>query len=99
MNNKNINVAIQILPISSVYANPIKIIDKAIALITKSGLNYKVCPFETVVEGEYDKVFDLVKAIQEECYKHGAEELICNLKIHTKHNNSVYISEKMEKYI
>lgn len=96
MKNK-INVAIQVLPRSSIKGT-YELVDIAIELIQKSGLNYRVCPFETVVEGHYDEVMQLVKAIQEAVYTGGAEEIITNLKIQTRHNQDVLIDDKMYKY-
>jgi len=96
MKNK-INVAIQVLPRSSTKGT-YELVDIAIELIQKSGLNYRVCPFETVVEGYYDEVMQLVKDIQEAVYTGGAEEIITNLKIQTRHNQDVLIDDKMYKY-
>lgn len=96
MKNK-INVAIQVLPRSSTKGT-YELVDIAIELIQKSGLNYRVCPFETVVEGYYDDVMQVVKDIQEAVYTGGAEEIITNLKIQTRHNQDVLIDDKMYKY-
>ena len=73
-----VNIALQVLP-SSTTKHPYTIIDKAIELIQKSGLKYRVCPFETVIEGEYDQIMELIKKIQLECLDFGAEKLLTNL--------------------
>lgn len=91
-----INAAIQLLPLAH-SANKYAIIDQAIALIEQSGLNYKVCPFETVVEGSSDKVYALLRQIQEHTLQHGCEELLLNIKIHAA-NRPLQFSEKLEKY-
>jgi uncharacterized protein YqgV (UPF0045/DUF77 family) len=91
-----INAAIQLLPIGA-KENKYGIIDKAIALIQNSGLNYKVCPFETVVEGNSDAVYALIRQIQEETLKNGCDELLINIKIHAA-NRDLSFSEKLEKY-
>ena len=57
-----INAAIQVLPMESDSAG-IRIIDHAIEIIAGSGLEFRVTPFETVVEGNYDKVMELLKKI------------------------------------
>jgi uncharacterized protein YqgV (UPF0045/DUF77 family) len=44
-----INAAIQVLPRSATKGT-YELVDLAIELIQHSGLNYRVCPFETVVE-------------------------------------------------
>jgi uncharacterized protein (TIGR00106 family) len=92
-----INLAIQVLPRSSTKGT-YELVDVAIELIQKSGLNYRVCPFETVIEGHYDEVMALVKEIHEVVYNAGAEEMITNIKIQTRHNQDVFIDDKMNKY-
>jgi len=91
-----INAAIQLLPIGA-KENKYDVIDKAIALIQKSGLNYKVCPFETVVEGETEEVYGLIRNIQTETLKHNCNELLINIKIHAA-TKDLSFSEKLEKY-
>jgi len=92
-----INVAIQVLPRSS-SKGTYELVDVAIELIQNSGLKYRVCPFETVIEGRYDEVMELVKGIHKAVYASGAEEMITNMKIQTRYNQDVYIEDKMNKY-
>jgi len=95
--NKHINIAIQILP-KSKTVREWDIVDVAIAEIKKSGLPHMVCPFETSIEGSYDEIMQLITNIHEACYKAGAEEILCNLKIHSKNMGEATIDEKMHKY-
>ena len=92
-----INLAIQVLP-RSASKGTYELVDVAIEVIKKSGLKYRVCPFETVVEGYYDEVMSLVKDIHEAVYAGGAEEMITNIKIQTRNNQDVFIEDKMDKY-
>ena len=64
--NKIVNIALQILP-SSATIHSYKLVDKAIEVIAASGLKYRVTPFETVMEGEYDKIMEIVKQAQQAC--------------------------------
>jgi uncharacterized protein YqgV (UPF0045/DUF77 family) len=91
-----INAAIQLLPLIT-SENKYDVIDKAIILIQQSGLNYKVCPFETVVEGNMDEVYNLIKKIQTESLKNNCEELLINIKIHAA-NRNLSFDEKLAKY-
>ena len=75
-----------------------ELVDIAIKLIQKSGLKYRVCPFETVIEGQYDEVMNLVKDIHDTVYSGGAEEMIVNIKLQSCYNQDVFIEDKMEKY-
>ncbi len=92
-----INLAIQILPFAGGEAD-YTLIDKAIELIQNSGLKYKVCPFETVVEGTYDKVMDVVKKAQEICYVNGATKMLVYLKIQSQKDTDLFFEDKLEKY-
>ena len=95
--DKIINVGIQVLP----YGNePYRyyFIDKAIEVIENSGLNYKVCPFETVIEGYYDEVMAVVKEVQETCYEAGAEMCVVNIRIHSAKDEDIYIEDKLKKF-
>jgi len=97
MLDKKINVAIQVLP-KSAHLGTYELVDRAIEVIQQSGLKYVVCPFETVVEGDYEEVMRLIKQVHEAVYAHGAEEMITNIKIQTHHNQDVLIHDKMNKY-
>ena len=94
--NKTVNIALQILP-SSKTINPYKLVDKAIEVIANSGLKYRVTPFETVMEGRYDEIMEVVKLAQQACYKAGAESLRTYVKIQSS-TADVSIEDKMEKY-
>jgi len=94
---QKINLALQILP-KSETVHVYDIIDKAIEVIQKSGLKYMVCPFETVIEGTYEEVMKVVKEAQDVCFKHGAVEIIANIKIQRSVTHDVYIDDKLKKY-
>lgn len=95
--NNIVNLAIQVLPLAA-SKDKYAVVDDAIAKIQASGLKYIVCPFETVVEGPYDRVMQLVNEIQEACFESGAEEIIVNMKLQRRKNKDVFIDEKTGKY-
>lgn len=92
-----INLAVQIIPKSSTV-DMYNLIDMSIGVIAKSGLKYLVCPFETVVEGEYDEVMKVVKAAQDICLASGADEVITNLKIQRSATKDLSFDDKIEKF-
>ncbi|MGC8802237.1 MAG: thiamine-binding protein [Bacteroidales bacterium] len=95
--HSQINAAIQVIP-RSITRHPYEIIDAAIEVIKKSGLKYIVTPFETVVEGDYQRIMQLVEEIHQACYEAGAIDMICNLKIQSSAAAPVTIDEKIKKY-
>ncbi|QQS50596.1 MAG: thiamine-binding protein [Bacteroidota bacterium] len=95
--NHFVNISLQILPTSS-SVHPYEIVDKAIAVIQASGLKYQVCPFETVMEGPYDKIMEVIKQVHITCMQEGAESIFANVKMQIAKNKDVFIEDKMEKY-
>ncbi len=97
MTSHKINAALQIVPRSEdedIYS----IIDKAIEVIGASGLKYEVTPMETVIEGPYDQVFEVIKAAQAAAFSSGAFELLVNIKLHIRKDGDVTFEEKIGKY-
>ncbi|PKP20751.1 MAG: hypothetical protein CVU05_08360 [Bacteroidetes bacterium HGW-Bacteroidetes-21] len=97
MKNSIVNVAIQVLPVSKTK-HPYAIVDTAIEVIQKSGLTYRVCPFETVVEGPFAQVMSLIEEIHHACYADGTENMMCYVKIQSNASGTVSIGDKMDKY-
>lgn len=100
-NNSNstaiVNLALQIIPRSKdkeIYP----LVDEAIKIIQQSGLKYKVCPFETVIEGTYEQVMQVAREAQEKCLTAGADDLLVFMKIQRSRLHDVSIEDKMEKY-
>ncbi|MCC5931040.1 MAG: MTH1187 family thiamine-binding protein [Cyclobacteriaceae bacterium] len=92
-----VNIAIQVIPIAK-NKDLYQLVDKAIEVIQQSGVKYQVCPFETVMEGPYDQLMDIVKKAHEACLHAGADEVIVNLKIQRNATKEVHIEDKTEKY-
>jgi uncharacterized protein YqgV (UPF0045/DUF77 family) len=97
MSDYIVNLAIQVLPLSG-NGDKYSVIDRAINCIQNSGLKYKVCPFETVVEGPYSSVMNLVTEVQKVVFEAGTDEVLINMKLHRRNNRDVFIDEKTGKY-
>ena len=93
-----VNLAIQVLPLGISKDKAYSLVDEAIKAIDASGLRYEVCPFETVIEGEYSRVMEVVDEIQNACAAAGAEELLINMKLQRNFEKSVAIEDKVGKY-
>jgi len=91
-----VHVAVQIVPISKEHPYPI--IDKAIEVIKTSGVNYRVGAMETVMQGDYRQLMDIVEKAQDACLNGGADEVVVTLKVHARRNGDVSWEEKLEKY-
>lgn len=92
-----VNIALQVLP-KSANKETYSLVDKAIETIDKSGVKYKVCPFETVLEGKYSELINVVEESLQSCLNSGADEIIAIIKVQINRTRDVLISDKMEKY-
>ncbi|MGQ7871435.1 thiamine-binding protein [Sunxiuqinia sp. sy24] len=97
MTENKINLALQVLP-QAEGKNSYDLVDVAIKLIQQSGLTYQVCPFETVIEGKFDELMNLVKRIHQQLKNNGTEKLMTYMKIQTVFQEDVTINDKMRKY-
>jgi uncharacterized protein YqgV (UPF0045/DUF77 family) len=88
-----VHVALQIVPISK--GHPYPIIDKAIEVIEKSGIDYRVGAMETVMQGPYDKLLEIAKLAQIVCLENGADEVVVTMKVHARKDGDVTWEEKL----
>ncbi|MDR1838894.1 MAG: thiamine-binding protein [Treponema sp.] len=100
MNRPTASIAIQVLPQSAEGDEVLRIVDKVIAYIKSTGLKTVVCPFETVIEGDFDKLMNIAKECQLICIREGAPGLLTYMKIAYNPNGGVWsIDEKIAKHI
>ncbi len=95
--SNKINVAIQVLPEADGKIK-YELVDEAIECIQQSGLRFKVCPFETVVECTFEELPVLMEKIHTACANAGTEKMLTNMKIQVNFSADVTIEDKMEKY-
>lgn len=92
-----VNVSLQVLPLVP-EENVYQIVDEVIKYIKSTGVNFMVGPMETTMEGEFERLLDIVKEAQEICVKKGANRVISVVKIDYR-SQGVTMEEKIKKYI
>jgi len=90
------NVGFQVLP-KSTADNTYALVDKAIEVVQRFGVKYEVGPLETVMEGELERLLEIVKQAQEACIAAGAAEVMTFVKIHYR-PEGVSMDAKVAKY-
>ncbi|PZR34261.1 MAG: thiamine-binding protein [Azospira oryzae] len=91
-----VHIAVQIVPITKQDAY--LLIDKAIEVIARSGIEYRVGAMETVLQGDYDSIMNVIREAQQVCLAAGAEEIVVTMKVHARRNQDVTWEQKLEKY-
>lgn len=90
----NASVAIQVLPKAENDEELIRIVDEVIDYIKSTGFNYYVGPCETSIEGEYDKLMEIIAECQRVAVRAGAKEVSAYVKISYRPEGEVLTIEK-----
>lgn len=99
MNKPTASLAIQVLPQSATGDEVLRIVDTVIAYIKSTGLKTAVGPFETVIEGEFEKLMEIAKNCQLICIREGAAGLLTYMKMAYNPNDGIWsIDEKIAKH-
>ena len=95
-NTPTASIAFQIMPKTD--NDPIKIIDKVIALIKNSGVTYEVGPMETTMEGDLNVLVAIVRKAQDVALEEGATQVFSNVKILYNPKGVMTIAQKVTKH-
>lgn len=90
----NANVAIQVLPHVATDEETVRIVDEVIDYIKSTGVTYYVGPCETAMEGDYEKLMDIVKECQYIAVKAGCPSVMSYVKITYKPEGETLTIEK-----
>ncbi len=93
MTNKNIQLAIQVVPLER-NGNVYEKIDAAIEVIQRSGVEYLITPMETVMQGPYEKLQEVAREAQQALINAGCNEFLVNIKMHIRTDADVTMEEK-----
>ncbi|MDR1147912.1 MAG: thiamine-binding protein [Spirochaetaceae bacterium] len=109
MERPEASIAIQALPRMGGGANnggknggekgTLRVIDTVIAYIKERGLRCFVGPFETVIEGSADALWDIARECQKICVREGAKSVSLYMKFeYNPTEGTLSIEEKTSKY-
>lgn len=94
----NCSISIQVLP----EVNKEKlfyVVDRVIEYIKAQGVKYVVGPFDTTIEGDFEKLMEIIKTAQLIAVESGAEGVFSNVKIAYNPKGVYTIDEKISKHI
>ena len=95
----NASISIQVVPKCTTDDEVIRIVDAVIDYIRSTGLTYYVGPTETAIEGDYDRLMEVVKECQLVAADAGAASISSYVKINYRPEGDVLtIDEKVTKH-
>lgn len=97
MHHYIVNASIQIVPLAQ-DRHPYEWVDEAITIIQASGIKHEVSAFQTVLEGSYTEVMQVVHDIQEHLFQKGCAEWIAQVQLQVRAGGDITSEEKTGKY-
>lgn len=94
----NASVAIQVLPQQVEQKKMLECVDAVIEYIASCEVKYTVGPFETVLEGDFEVLMEIVRACFRICVAAGAPGVLGYVKVNYCPDGVLTIEEKTEKY-
>lgn len=94
----NASVAIQILPQNVEQKKMLECVDAVIEYIAGLDLKYVVGPFETVIEGDFEVLMDVVRNCFRICIAAGAPGALGYVKVNYCPDGVLTIAEKTDKF-
>ncbi|GHU12691.1 hypothetical protein FACS1894161_1450 [Spirochaetia bacterium] len=88
------SIAIQALPAAANKDELLRIVDAVIAYIKSTGLTYFVGPFETTIEGPFDRLWEIAGECHRICIREGALSVSCYIKSAYNPQDGVWSIEK-----
>jgi uncharacterized protein YqgV (UPF0045/DUF77 family) len=92
-----VNASLQIVPLAQ-DRHPYAWVDEAISIIQASGIKHEVGAFQTVLEGTYDAVMQVIHDVQVHLYEQGCAEWITQVQLQIRAAGDITAEEKTSKY-
>jgi uncharacterized protein YqgV (UPF0045/DUF77 family) len=86
------------LPIQTAGKHAYQWVDDVVEMIQQSGLAYTVTAFNTVVEGSFEQIHQLVNTINTQLVANHCTEWILQVQYQLRSDEPVTASEKLAKY-
>ena len=68
-------------------------------IISEAGLNAQLHPYGTVIEGEWDEVFEVVKKCHEKLHELGVVRIFTNMKVGTRKDKEHSMQDKVDSVL
>jgi len=87
---------VSIVPIGTGNTSVSEFVADAVKVLKKSGLNYKLNPMGTIVEGEIKDVMGVITKMHETPFIKGSMRVYTTIKIDDRRDKSVQMKEKVQ---
>lgn len=88
---------VNVIPLGTQTPSVGEYVARAVKVLKEAGANYKVTPMSTIIEGELDDLFHLVKMMHLATFGKEVNRVVTSLKIDDRHDRELTMNEKIEK--
>lgn len=88
---------LSVVPIGTASSSVSRYVQAAVRLIRESGLDCSVGAMGTCVQGEWDRVFALVKEIHEALVRMGCKRILTTLKVDDRRDRAQTLQSKVKR--
>lgn len=90
-------VEVSVTPLGTAGAGVSAFVAGCLRLVEKSGLNYQLTPMGTIIEGDLDKIFQLLRQMHESPFAAGADRVSTLIKIDDRRDRKEHtMAQKMQ---
>ncbi|MEW6726803.1 MTH1187 family thiamine-binding protein [Desulforudis sp. 1088] len=87
---------ISVLPVGTPTASVSAYVADCVRVLDQSGLDYRVTPMGTVVEGPLDDILRVVRRMHEAPFAGGVQRVVTTLKIDDRRDKALTMAGKVE---
>ena len=87
---------ITVIPLGTKTASVSKYVAKCLDVARKSGLKYELTPMSTVLEGDLDKILDVIKEMHNVPFKEGVPRVVTTVTIDDRRDKEITMEYKIK---
>lgn len=87
---------VTVIPLGTKSTSLSKYIAECVKEIKKSGIKHTLTPFGSVLEGDLDEIFRMIKIIHEEPFNHGVQRVATLINIDDRRDKKATAEDKIK---
>ncbi|MBD3191159.1 MAG: MTH1187 family thiamine-binding protein [Candidatus Heimdallarchaeota archaeon] len=87
---------VTVIPLGTKSTSLSKYVAECVKEIEKSGIKHTLTPFSSVLEGDLDEIFKVIKAIHEVPFKHGVQRVATLINIDDRRDKKATAEDKIK---
>jgi len=87
---------ITVIPLGTGETSASKYVAKCLDVARKSGLKYEITPMSTVIEGNLEKILEVIRKMHEVPFNEGAQRVVTTITIDDRRDKKITMEYKIK---